>query len=81
MGLLDAFVEAETIYNFLIARIAQHDAAATNQHRQIRDRNMEPIQKVLHFRIMFEINGRIWLIIPSKKFFDAEGVERMTRTN
>src|SRR5213078_1626452 len=81
VSLINAFVEAKAINDLLVARISQDGGAATDQHGQIVNRNMEPIQKILNLNISVEIDIRIRLVVASKKFFNAEGVERMVRTN
>ena len=42
--LIDGLVEAEAVGDLPVARVTQHDRAATDQHRNFSDRELESVE-------------------------------------
>src|SRR6266511_4295025 len=80
MRLIDSFIEPETVGNFLVGWTAQYCGAATDEDRQVINRQRKAIEHFLDLGITLEIDVGIRLVIASQKLLDPKGVKRMTRT-
>src|ERR1044072_9167527 len=81
MRLINCFVESETCSDFFVGRITHHCTAATDQNRQVFNRERKVIEYCLNLRVTLGIDVGIRLVISCQKLFDAKRVKRMAGAN
>ena len=77
--LVDRLVEPETFGDPFVGRVAQHDIAAADQHRDIVHGDMNMIEHFLGAGVAIEIGVRVRMPVTGQEFFDAKRDRGMVR--
>ena len=77
LRLVDWLVEAETVSDLTIGRIAQDHFSAADHDRDISDGDLKSIQHLLNTDITIEIDTRVRMAVACKKFLNAKGFLRV----
>src|SRR5215475_2895083 len=70
--LVNRLVEAKTIGELLIGRVAKRDLAVTNRDRHVGRGDVEIIQQFLHVGVAVKVDVRIWVSVAGQELFDAK---------
>ena len=76
---IDRVVESKTVGDLAIARIAEHDVAATDEDGNLIRRDVESIEERLHVRVVIEIDVRERMPVPRQELLDAQRLRRVHR--
>src|SRR5262249_33248567 len=77
--LVNRLVEAKTIGELLIGRVAKYDLAVTDHNRYVSRADLEMIQQLLHVGVAVEVDRRIRVSVTGQELFDAKRPRTMTR--
>ncbi len=81
MRAIDGVVEAETIGDLPVARIAQHGVAAANQHRDVGGADVKPIEQLLGVGIAIEIDVVMRMPVAGQEVLHPQRAGAMDRAD
>ena len=79
--MIEGVVEAQTVGDLRVARIAQHGVAATDHHGDVVGRHAEPVEQLLGVGVTIEVDVVERLAVASQKLPNAQRARAVRRAN